>query len=191
AIPPYTITTVDNVTSNDSFGIIGDTTLSNAITDNSVGTFVYVPGTSTVDTMTMSMSFNGLLYDSTGTQDLAFFFAGGDTSNSIDLSINGTTIHYGIGGTGTSNTLYSPQGNIYTATTAIGEYALSALFVDLNDFNLNGAALGSFDVTIGKSTYLSMIGTTSTISAVPVPAAVWLFVSGLLSIIGLSRRRRI
>lgn len=175
---------VSDAQSTDPFGIYDADSLLAAISDNSVSSFAYVPSASTFDSMTASMSFTSKVNNIVG-YDLAFFFVGGDTANTLDLTINGTTISYG-----SSETLYTPEGNVYTsATIGTTTYALSALFVDLDDFNLTNS-LPTFDVTLSKGTFLSMVGAMDgTTTIIPLPAPLMLLLSGLGILSWLGKRK--
>jgi len=168
------------------FGQIGAANMAAAITDVDTSTFIYVPSASTSTSLNVSLGFSAAVDNQAGT-DLSFFFVGGGTSNSIDLSINGVTRVYG-----SSEVVYTDasQTGFYTAVTNIGTYALSGIFVDLNDFGVN--SFTNMDITLGKGTYLSLVAANAPpapVSAVPVPAAVWLFASGLLAMAGVARRK--
>ena len=169
----------------DGFGYIGSPSAADAITDMDLSSFIYVPSSSEALSMTATLGFDLAVADQAGT-DLSFFFVGGGTSNSIELSIGGTSRVYD-----SSVVLYTDasQDFIYTAITDVGEYALSAIFVDLSDFGV--ASMTDMDLTLGKGTYLSMVAAdpAPAISPVPVPAAVWLFATGLLAMAGVARRK--
>jgi len=172
-------------TSTSSFGISGANSLNDAMSDESVSSFVYVPSGSTQTTMTMSLGFNSAVTNQTGI-DLTFFFVGGGTENALDLTIGSTTRSYN-----TSSVLYTDDTNqfVYTANTDVGEFALSAIYVDLDSYGIS--SLTDMDITLGKGAYLALVGgTPATVSEVPLPAAVWLFITGLGALGLISRRRR-
>ena len=75
------------------------------------------------------------------------------------------------------------QSNIYWSAT---EYATAATTTAW-DFNMSNS-LQYFDPK--SSSYFAWAVHSGDVSAVPVPAAVWLFGSGLLGLIGVARRRR-
>lgn len=172
-------------TSTSNFGISGASSLNDAMSDESVSSFVYVPSGSTQNTMSMSLGFNSPVTNQTG-NDLTFFFVGGGTGNAFDLTIGSTTMSYN-----TSTVLYTDETNqfVYTAITDVGEFALSAIFVDLDSYGIS--SLTDMDITLGKGAYLALVGgNPATVSEVPLPAAAWLFITGL-GALGLISRRRI
>ncbi len=176
---------VSSATTADAFGQSGSTSVAGAITDVDLSSFIYVPSGSEFPSMEISLGFDSAVADQTGT-DLSFFFIGGGTSNSIDLSIGGTNISYNA-----SEILYTDatQNFVYTTTTSSGvEYALSAIFVDMSDFGVSSVT--DMTVTLDKGNYLSLVAANpAPVSPVPVPAAVWLFATGLLAMAGVARRK--
>lgn len=63
-----------------------------------------------------------------------------------------------------------------------------ALPPDLNNTDLAFFTIEEFD-SLGNTTFLGF-GRLDTVQVIPVPAAVWLFGSGLLGLIGVARRRK-
>ncbi len=168
----------------DAFGQVGSASVTDAITDVDLSSFIYVPSGSEFPSMEISLGFDSAVADQTGT-DLSFFFVGGGTSNAIELSIGGTSIGYNA-----SEVLYTDasQDFIYTAVTDVGEFALSAIFVDMSDFGVTSVT--DMSLTLGKGNYLSLVAANpAPVSPVPVPAAVWLFATGLLAMAGVARRK--
>ena len=78
----------------------------------------------------------------------------------------------------------SGNGQFYTTTSGAVANAANAMLA-----NLNGPAVKNFDVTYWQS---NIVGRQDlvTVSEVPLPAAVWLFGSGLVGLGILSRKRR-
>lgn len=120
--------------------------------------------------------------------DMKVFLVGGN-GHTFDMTVGSVTKTYTIspyvGATGSFD-------DIYHTDPIIG------MAIDLADFSLTGP-VDHFRITIGDgwcttsticSAVPSFIGTYNSVSAVPVPAAVWLFGSGLLGLTGLVRRRR-
>jgi len=152
-----------------------------ALTDTNLSTYAV-----SVDTgSSLNMSFtNNSVFDGDGA-DLAFFFIGYGSNNIIDLKIGTQTRSY------SAETLWIDQ----TAGTAHGanSTALAGIFVDFADFtesNFTQTSLTDFNVTFANDNWLALAGnfhTTTTV--VPVPAAVWLFMSGL-AIFGWFGRRK-
>jgi len=97
----YFIENISSVSSTDAFGYFEASDFASAITDTSKDSGVY----STAAEMTMNMTFAGDITDMAG-NDLAFFFEGGGTNNSI--KINGTLFGHGSI-FGDSNVLYANE----------------------------------------------------------------------------------
>ena len=88
--------------------------------------------------------------------------------------------------TTTHNTNYdlfsNVQSNFYWSATEYAPYTLHAW-----DFNMSIGAQGRSDKA---DSYYAWAVQSGDVSAVPVPAAVWLFGSGLIGLVGLARRKR-
>jgi len=84
-------------------------------------------------------------------------------------------------------------------TSGISGFSLEDMFLDMTENSLNLAILASNDMHIrldgGDMFSLNLDddgsgGFVTTVSAVPVPAAVWLFGSGLIGLVGFARRKK-
>jgi hypothetical protein len=170
------------------FGV-GTLNLLNLLTASTVGL--------TADTISSSASVTG---------DVGGFFATGSTTlENANLSIAGLSL-LGIGLDGSGDLVSAPTPNL-TILDALGvtvvlnrqlingavggscaveacSISVDAIAIQFSDFVFGGNLLNG-DLTIGHSE-ASLAG----VSPVPVPAAVWLFGSGLVGIIGVARRRR-
>jgi len=74
-----------------------------------------------------------------------------------------------------------------------GTTLFTTLKLDLSDSTRNG--IGYIDADTGDAVIIGVDGATNLhglvyVSSIPVPAAVWLFGSGLLGLIGISRRKK-
>ena len=92
----------------------------------------------------------------------------------------------------------------YTFTLAAGQVGMGILFdwntssgiPVLNILNADGSGVdidgdGTLGTTMASGPFAgSPVGFAGTVSAVPVPAAVWLFGSGLMGLVGVARRRK-
>ncbi|MCO6411886.1 MAG: VPLPA-CTERM sorting domain-containing protein [Thiogranum sp.] len=172
----------------------------------------YVPGGSTaadsvVDGNGASWAFAS---DSPATMDLSFSSAGLFNISDVDLSIlfvgdgghagvvtllggslDGEFLNFGLangeGYTGYNSVTANPPTVNAGAPTIYGIFATT---LDLSDAFGNGTFSGlNLDIS-NSSAVPSLIGTTASAAVVPVPAAVWLFGSGLIGLVGLARRKQ-
>lgn len=167
--------------------------VSGAITDNLANT--YIKGTST--DAGVSLGFGNTSLSNQAGNDLALFFI--TANNTVTLNIGEF-----------SNTLTSSQlfvnpndpftdigdkymvTNVLTAAGTLGTYDLSVIFIDLNDYGIGlNESLGNIDLLLGNSqSYMTYaVGMHDQVSAVPLPAAAWLFITGLMSLGIVSRRK--
>jgi len=122
------------------------------------------------------------------------------TGNTLDLTINGTTASLApqtLFGCGSPSTQCVLDGMIWNGNTLNNQY-LGIALVDLSDFGVAAGAALAGDMQLhlveggSKPVVLNLAGafyTSAPTTVVPVPAAVWLFGSGLLGLAGLARRR--
>ncbi len=175
------------------------TALSNAqiasnLSDDSQATYVFGSSNGGTVNAQLDLSFAETVYNQAG-NDLAFYFVGdGVTVNKT----NSMQICFGTNcdlGTTTYDATIVDGLGITIADTSV-EWSV-ALF-DLSDFGFaEEAALGDFtiDLIAGGYNRLADIRSLNTVltapepSPVPVPAAVWLFASGLLAMAGVARRK--
>lgn len=163
-----------------------DSDINSAITDTNVDTTII--GTSAG--AYVDLSFSGSVINGTG-NDLKLFFTG-DNGHFFDLSI-----FSGGSSLGTkSYSLPNPVGYTGSQSTLIPTDGIYALGIDFTtEFGLSDlASVDMIRVMIGdgyttNSAALSFVGAYN-VSAVPVPAAVWLFGSGLIGLVGVARRRQ-
>lgn len=186
SVGPYNIAaTVDSLTSLNSIGTNSDI---NALYDYEPST--YFVGSSS--TGSVGVSFNQPLYNHSSADDLAFFFLHnqGENAISFNLGIGGSQINY-------SASLYTfDDGGVtkkYQVSTEAGSvFDLHIATVDLDDFgldNISGLTVSGLDT----DDRLGVIGgfyTSPQTTEVPVPAAAWLFITGLGALGFISRRRR-
>lgn len=131
--------------------------------------------------------------------DLALFFLFDQTSNIIDVTINNvtktlTSFAAVMDAGGTQQVGYDIAWN----GTTLNNVLLTVAELNLDDFSLaSGATINSLAITMTQSDVidpiqvatLSLVGSLNS-TAVPVPAAVWLFGSGLLGLVGVARRKK-
>lgn len=90
--------------------------------------------------------------------------------------------------------IFSPVGDVFPNSTTLSIVFLRNFIDDSSDFGTgSGTAIRAADFTpidaFDTKTYAIWSG--STISEVPIPGASWLFFSGLISLIGLSKRKSV
>ncbi len=148
----------------------GNAPLISAVTDSNADTYAY--GTVTGAYLDLAFNDNNLVNGAGA--DLVLFELG--DADTIGLTIGGTTINYLPVSTGTT----TPSG-----------FTLNAAAIDLSDFGITaGTQVNSFRLEMYlNGPDFSLAGALNT-AVVPVPAAVWLFGSGLLGLAGVARRRK-
>ena len=97
-----------------------------------------------------------------------------DNSANLDFQNSGFTVFGQVIGNGM---------DVIDAISALPTYNLSSIHSAFTDVPLNGYA-GSFDPA-------SQLVSINNISAVPLPAAAWLFSTGLIGLIGIARRKKV
>ena len=159
-------------------GITGSLTftgpsLTGAATDQSADTFI----TALTTPSTLGLGFaSGTLVN--GTSNDLVLFGLGTTTESFDLTIGSTT-----------NTLNT----VNTGFTTTGGFQLNAIAVNLDAYGI-AANAGVTDILLTFTDTTSEFALAGALNpppaVVPVPAAVWLFGSGLLGFAGVARRRK-
>ena len=165
-----------------------DADVNAAITDTNVDTTII--GSTLGGGDYVDLSFSGSVINDTG-NDLKLFFTG-NNGHFFDLSI-----FSGGSSLGTkSYSLPNPDGYTGSQSTMIPTDGIYALGIDFTaEFGLSDlASVDMIRVMIGdgytsNSAALSFVGAYN-VSTVPVPAAVWLFGSGLIGLVGVARRRK-
>jgi hypothetical protein len=184
-----------------------------SITDNSAATYVESWGTwnaehtGIVDTTAyLDLSFGNDIFDGVGT-DLSIFVVGADPQ-SIAITLFdtgvGTSTLFGAGA-GTSSDTLTYNSVSYTnynvdvdgQPPVEGEenpdYGVFVMDIDLADFNYlgtNPVDIIRLGIDSGSAVPALVGGYHSTAAVVPVPAAAWLFGSGLLGLVGVARRKK-
>jgi len=150
------------------------------LSDNDLATYFYgATMGGTVSSAELTLSFQDTVLNQAGA-DIAFYFISGSTNN-MDICISNECKSL------TASTL-----DPLTVSFGGDNYALSAIAIDLSAFGLlDNEALGQFtiDLISGGQNRLAGIETLNNVSAVPVPAAIWLFITGLGALGVISRRR--
>ena len=145
----------------------------------------------------MDLAFSTNVFDGAGF-DLSIFFLGDDGDHSIDLTLfkaDGTTSEtrsYGITPSLANYTGFFVD-NDGDKKPSDGDISIYYKDIDLADFKFLGPdPLAKFRMDISDySAVPSLIGAyPSSMSPVPVPAAVWLFGSGLIGLVGVARRKK-
>jgi hypothetical protein len=161
---------------------LGDIT--NRITDTSAGSSIL--GVSNGASITLGLSAS--IFNGAG-DDLKLFFVG-NNGHHVDVTVGGVTKSYTLG-SGVNTTGYFD--------TAYPSDPIVALPIDLAAFNgLSGTSFNQISLMVGNGydcqlvtncTTSSVVSFAGAVNVVPVPAAVWLFGSGLVGLAGIARKR--
>lgn len=168
-----------------TLSLLSDAQIANNLSDNNAATYLFGSSTNNTTTAQLNLQFVDNVYNQAG-NDLAFYFVSGTTElNSMRICFSSNCVPTETFDAGFINTL---------AVSIDGtNYALSAVVLDLSDFDFtDNELLGEFsiDLIAGGYNRLASIESFNNISAVPLPAAVWLFITGLGALGLISRRRR-
>ncbi len=166
------------------------TQLSNAeialnLSDNDASTYAFGSSNNGTTSAQLDLSFQDGINNQTG-DDLAFYFMGGSQE------INSMRICFTNSCTPSSTTYDASFISDYAVSFGGVNYALSVITFDLSTFGFaDNQALGEFsiDLIAGGTNRLASIDNLNT-SPVPVPAAIWLFITGLTSLGLFSRRKK-
>lgn len=122
----------------------------------------------------VDISYDNSLLSFTGTSNLSSFW------DTINVSDSGSVV-----------TIYFESMTSETATNTVLTLGFDTLDAGLGSLGIDnhGASVSFLDVNSHGISGISYVGADYTITAVPVPAAVWLFGSGLLGLVGVARRR--
>ncbi len=164
------------------------------ITDTSAGSNIV--GAS--DGAWIDLGFDMSVVDGVG-NDLKLFFVG-NNGHKVDVTIGGVTQTYTLGPGANATGFFDPAYPEDPGNPTYPGDPIIALGIDLSTFSgLSGSAFNSIRLMVGNgycddsagpcSAVPSFVGTYNT-AVVPVPAAVWLFGSGLVGLAGVIRRRR-
>jgi hypothetical protein len=143
--------------------------LAGVVTDTSVDTFVNLPGSASNGSINLTLGITGLVNGAGN--DLVLFEIG--APDSFSVAINGG----------------SPQAvsTFNTGFLTTSGAQLNAAVIDASNFGItDGAAVSSIDVGLFKGG--ASFALAGGLTAVPVPAAVWLFGSGLVGLAGIARK---
>lgn len=168
-----------------TLSLMSNAQIASNLSDNDAATYVFGSDNNGTTSAQLDLQFVDNVYNQTG-NDLAFYFVSGTTElNSMRICFSSNCVPTETFDAGFINSL---------AVTIDGtNYALSAVALDLSDFGFaENELLGEFsiDLIAGGYNRLASIESFNNVSAVPLPAAAWLFITGLGALGMISRRRR-
>lgn len=168
------------------------TTTPAALIDADATTYTSTYPSTGYDNVTIDLGFGQAITNGTGA-DIALFFLSEQSTNEVNVTIGGV-----------SNTNPLSFGNVYDAggnlQVAVGltpsPVYFSVIEINLDDYGLAAGDAMSVPLSVNLiqndsniAVSLSMVGSLNS-TVVPVPAAVWLFGSGLIGLVGVVRRRK-
>lgn len=168
-----------------SLSLLSNTQIASNLSDNDAATYVFGSANNGTTSAQLDLQFVDNVYNQAG-NDIAFYFVGGTTElNSMRICFSSNCVPTDTFDAGFINSL---------AVSIDGtNYALSAVVLDLSDFGFaDNQLLGDFsiDLIAGGYNRLASIESFNNVSAVPLPAAAWLFITGLGALGIISRRRK-
>ncbi|MDH5570670.1 MAG: VPLPA-CTERM sorting domain-containing protein [Gammaproteobacteria bacterium] len=193
------VTVADGLFAGNSAGALTTVTaLSNSeiaanLNDYNNGTFVFGSSNNGTITATLTMNFVDTVSNQAGT-DIDFYFMGPvDTSRSMHICF--TTNCNPLDTAILQSTLIPDISVDLGETDSAGIsilYAISVIEIDLSDYGFTpDEILGNFSIDLVAGDYNKLIGIDSlnSVSAIPVPAAIWLLLSGIGFLSAFSNRR--
>lgn len=167
----------------------GAGTEANSVVDGNGASWVYSNDT----TATLDVSFTSAASFNIADVDLSILFVGDAGHSGIVTLLGGTlsgssqsfNLGSGAGYTGYNSSTLPPGGS--GGPTDFGIFATS---LDLSGAFGSGTFSGIQLDFSDASAVPSLVGTISSATVVPVPAAVWLFGSGLIGLVGLAKRKQ-
>jgi hypothetical protein len=165
--------------------LLSDAQIASNLSDNDAATYLFGSSINNTTSAQLDLQFVDSVYNQAG-NDIAFYFVG-DTTESHSMNIcfsNNCT---------PNSTLSAAFIDGYTMSIAGANYDMFAVVLDLSDFGFaDNELLGDFsiDLIAGDHNRLASIESFNNVSAVPLPAAAWLFITGLGALGFISRRRK-
>ena len=159
--------------------------------DTNAGTFLATNITPGWNDVAIDLRFNQVnVVNGTGA-DLALFFLFDQTVNTVNFSANGTDF-----GALSFTAVTNPPQQVVNNVQWDGQ-TLNNVLLMVAEVELGGSGVDSFNqftlsmqqTTAAIPVALSMAGAMN-YTVIPVPAAVWLFGSGLIGLVGVARRRK-
>ena len=168
---------------------------SSQLTDTNAGTFQATNISAGYNNVTLGMRLNQTTVIDGAGADMALFFLFDQATpgNSLSVSANGVSLVV------SSFKNVTNSGGTQQVVTNVGwdNQTLNNVLLMVAEVDLAGTGVDSFNdfaVTMGQTTAetpvaLSMVGAINS-AVIPVPAAVWLFGSGLIGLVGVARRKK-
>lgn len=145
---------------------------------------------------TMGLGFSQTSIFNGDGADIALFFLFNQSTNAVDVTLNNITNRLSFADVYSSSGVQQVADGVEWNGATLNNVLVQVAEIDLSDFGfanralLNEALLVNMNQTGAgnEAVALSLVGGLNT-ALVPVPAAVWLFGSGLLGLVGVARTR--
>jgi hypothetical protein len=149
------------------------------------------------DSVSLDLNFSKTFVQNGPGADLALFFLFDQSSNQVDVTINGTSNPLSFSEVFGGGTQQVANGVVWNGET-LNNVLLLVAELDLGSYGIADGGVMSSPLSVAMNQLntdargvvaLSMVGALNT-TPIPIPAAVWMFGSGLIGLVGIARRRR-